>query len=177
MESALIGILGVLLGILLNEAIRRNRRIEDFGMRVFDKRLKIYEELYSKINKAVEVANVVVEEVGHTKEQRHGMMSEVILDLAGFCDEHAMYLNDEIALHSTGSFVGAEDIFELKPAAKKHALERFREDVKLAKEMIRKESGIVDIERHFTSITQAKHSSRLIEYYRELKSKQEAKTV
>ncbi|MFA6093895.1 MAG: hypothetical protein WCU88_10090 [Elusimicrobiota bacterium] len=175
MESALIGILGVLVGILLNEAIRRQRRIEDFGLRVFDKRLKIYEELYTRIDKTAEIAHIVIEEAGHSNEDRHAMMSEGILALTGFCDRNAMYLNEELALHAMATFVGAEDIFKMNPAAKKRALEKYREDVLAAKRMVRKESGIMDIEKHFTSITQAKHSSPLIEYYRELKRKQDDK--
>jgi xanthosine utilization system XapX-like protein len=44
MGTALIGLLGVLVGISINEWLRKRNRIETYAARVFDKRLEIYEE-------------------------------------------------------------------------------------------------------------------------------------
>ena len=48
-------------------------------------------------------------------------------------------------------------------------VKRFNEDLRNAKKMIRKEAGIEDIERLFSSITKPKHSSPIIDYYRKKK--------
>lgn len=56
MEAAIIGLTGMLLGILLNELLRRRNRIEGYAVRVFDKRLEIYEGLYERVSACSEVA-------------------------------------------------------------------------------------------------------------------------
>jgi len=56
MEEAVIGLLGVLLGIGLGEYLRRKRRLENYSSTVFEKRLALYEELFEKVNKYSVVA-------------------------------------------------------------------------------------------------------------------------
>jgi hypothetical protein len=51
MEEALIGLLGVLVGLFVNEHFRKTNRIENYSSTVFEKRLKIYEELMAIVDK------------------------------------------------------------------------------------------------------------------------------
>ena len=68
--------------------------------------------------------------------------------------------------------MGMEDVYDLEDEAeKKIALERFYKNLRNAKEMIRKESGVEDINKPFSKITKAKHSSPIIKYYREKKKR------
>jgi hypothetical protein len=48
MDSALIALIGVLIGILTNEYLRRNNRIEKYSEKLFDKKLEIYKTTLSK---------------------------------------------------------------------------------------------------------------------------------
>ena len=61
MTQALIGVLGVLVGIFVNELLRRNRRIEDYSTKIFEKRLQVYEELYSKLHECYEASGDALE--------------------------------------------------------------------------------------------------------------------
>ena len=61
METAFIGLLGVLLGVLLNEYFRKKSRIEIYSKEVFQKRLEIYEELYKKMEDSYLIAQDIIE--------------------------------------------------------------------------------------------------------------------
>jgi hypothetical protein len=90
MTQALIGILGVLVGILVNEAIRRHRRIEDYSANIFEKRLQVYEQLYSKLDECHEAANSV-RNGDHPAEQRDQIMSTFVFPLLEFMDKNSLY--------------------------------------------------------------------------------------
>jgi len=61
MESAIVGCLGLLLGVVLGEFFRRRRRIEVYAQKVFEKRLEIHEELHALMRAAYVVAVEVME--------------------------------------------------------------------------------------------------------------------
>lgn len=170
MDSALIGLVGVLIGILLNETLRRRNRIENYSAKVFEKRLTIYEELFELIRAYSGVADEVIENENLTKEERHQLVSEAIHSVAGFSDENELYLNEEIIVHCVPLMMGVEDIFYIEDEnGKKKEIQKFQDNLLAAKRMIRKESGIQDLDNLFGSITKAKHSSPIIDYYRNKK--------
>jgi hypothetical protein len=167
METALIGLLGVLLGIVLNEQLRRRNRIENYSTSVFDRRLDLYEELFRRVSKYSEVATEVIENDELTKEQRHELVSAALHEVAGFCDEHELYLNEELTVHCFPILAGVEEIHYIKDKDKRDLeIKGFRDNLLAAKRMIRKEAGIADLDKLYHSITKAKHSSPIIEYYR-----------
>ena len=75
MTEALIGVIGLLLGILLGEYFRRGRRIELYSKEIFQKRLQIYEELYKKIGEAKKIADDIIENPKYSKEERKELLS------------------------------------------------------------------------------------------------------
>lgn len=172
METALIGLVGVLLGIVINEQLRRRNRIENYSTSVFDRRLGLYEELFRRVSRCSEVADEVIENDDLTKEQRHALVSEAIHEVAGFCDEHELYIDEELTVHCVPILMGVEDIHDIDNDDKKEKeVKRFRDNLLAAKRMIRKEAGIADLDKLFRAITKPKHSSQIIEYYREQKKK------
>lgn len=167
MENALIGLLGVLVGILINEMLRRRNRIESYATKVFDKRLEIYEGLYLRVTAASEIATDVIENPEYSPQQRHEIVSAGIHEIAGWCDKYDMYVNPELAIHCTPLLMGVEEIYDIEDAdEKKDRIAQFREEIGNAKKMIRKEAGIADIEKAFSSITKPKHTSPIIDFYR-----------
>ena len=176
MEIALIGLLGVLLGIVLNEQLRRRNRIENYSTSVFERRLDLYEELFRRVSQYSEIATEVIENDELTKEQRHELVSAAILEVAGFCDEHELYINEELTVHCVPILMGVEDIYYIEDKnQKEQGIDRFRDNLLAAKRMIRKESGIADLDKLYLSITKPKHSSPIIEYYRKLKKERGTK--
>ena len=61
MDGALIGLVGLLIGGLLNEHYRRKSRIEKYSSQVFEKRINIYEGLMSEIKLASSIINELIE--------------------------------------------------------------------------------------------------------------------
>jgi hypothetical protein len=170
METALVGLLGVIVGVLINEILRRKSRIESYASRVFDKRLEIYEGLYERVAACSEIANNVTRNKDYSFEERLIAVSDGVHSIVEWCDIYNMYLNDEIVVHCCPLLMGMENVYDLEDETeKKIALERFYKNLRNAKEMIRKESGVEDINKLFSKITKAKHSSPIIKYYREKK--------
>jgi len=173
MEAAWVGVIGGLAGVLLgsglSEVLRRSNRIESYASRVFDKRMEMYEQLFTKFIDAQAMALEVMERGKHTKEERHAMISAVILDIADFSDRNALYLNEELAIHCTGALMGAEDVADIGDEKERDdAAGHVRANVRNAIQMIKAESGISRINRFFGKLTRAKISSPMIDYYRGL---------
>lgn len=104
-----------------------------------------------------------------TKDQRHALVSATVLDIAGFSDEHELYLSEELTVHCTTLLMGVEDIPALPDGPEKtERIQRFRNDLLASKRMVRKEAGITDLDKLLRSTIKPKHSSAAIEYYREL---------
>jgi hypothetical protein len=85
METALIGLVGVLLGIFINEMLRRRNRIESYAGHVFDKRLEIYEGLYQRVAALGPLATDLIENSSYCRDQRHQIVSAAVHDVAGWC--------------------------------------------------------------------------------------------
>jgi hypothetical protein len=176
METALIGFVGVLLGIFINEMLRRRNRIESYAGHVFDKRLEIYEGLYQRVAALGPLATDLIENSNYSHEQRHQIVSVAVQDIAGWCDDNDMYINEELTVHCVPLLMGIEDVYDMKDEASKQAtIAHFRENFRAAKKMIRKEAGIEDIEKLFSRITKPRRSSPIVEAYREEKQRQGAK--
>ncbi|MDC4533647.1 hypothetical protein OHV54_12155, partial [Acinetobacter baumannii] len=71
MGSALIGLIGVVIGILCNEYFRRENRIEKYSEKIFEKRLQIHESLFEKIKEDYEAINNLINDRELTLEERH----------------------------------------------------------------------------------------------------------
>ena len=61
--APVIGIVGVVVGVLLNEFMRRRSRRELYAPKIFEKRLAAYEGLIEQIHQGSKVANEVIERV------------------------------------------------------------------------------------------------------------------
>jgi len=106
METALIGLAGVLLGILINEILRRQNRIESYAGRVFEKRLEIYEGLYHRVAALGPLASDLINNSTYSYEERHQIVSVGVHDVASWCDDNDMYINEELAVHCVPLFNG-----------------------------------------------------------------------
>ncbi|WP_285417886.1 hypothetical protein [Pseudomonas sp. efr-133-TYG-5] len=179
MEAALIGMIGVIIGIFFNEFIRRANRIESYAQKTFDKRLEIFNELYQRVSECGSLGQRVISEIELPSEERYELISDAIIEFAGWCDNHGLYLPEEVSLHCMTLLMGVEEIPDIEDENQKlERIKNFQTQLRYAKEMIRKESGIEDINKTFASMTKAKYSSPIIEYYRAqkkamLKSKQQ----
>lgn len=171
MTEGLIAIVGILVGVLLNELFRRSNRIENYSSRIFDKRLQIYEELMMRVQETSELVTDIIKSEELSADEMHDNCHPKILNLLGYCDSNQLYLNDEITVHIGATFCRIGEIIDSDDQAFKDSeIQEFWHDINNAKGMIKAESGIEEMNALFKKITKAKHRSPVIEYYRRGKS-------
>ena len=168
--TSLIGLVGVILGVLLNEGIRRSRRIETFSPKLFEKRLEKYEKLMALVQAGYDVASDVMTNPAHSQEERHALISQAILGIAQFTDQEELYLDPELGAHCVATFMGAEDALSIEdPKEREQAQREVLDMYKEAKRMIREDSGIFEIEKLFRSIHKPRLTSPVIDRIRYLR--------
>lgn len=172
MKEALIGFLGVLLGILLGEMLRRYSRIENYSAKVFEKRLDIYEALLVRLRLAAESVREMMDNEHLSKAERHQIVSAAVLDIAEFCDEHELYISEELTVHCVSFLMGTEDIGDIAdPQERERLKNNFGQDLLLAKRMLRQEAGLTKMDKVFRSVMKPKYSGPIVDYYRDMKKK------
>ncbi|HHP0322249.1 hypothetical protein [Acinetobacter baumannii] len=172
MGSALIGLIGVVIGILCNEYFRRENRIEKYSEKIFEKRLQIHESLFEKIKKDYEAINNLINDRELTLEERHNIVSKVILELADFIDVIEFYLDERLVVQVMTLFMGTEEILP-DSADREEKISTFRKDLKLTKKMIIDESGVTQAVNSFRKVSKSKPTSSIISYFESLKKTNE----
>jgi len=122
-----IGIVGVIVGVLLNEFMRRRNRRELYAPKIFEKRLAAYEGLIEQIHHGSKVAEEVIENNELTQEQRHDLISVVVHGMIEFAEKHHLYLDEELTVHCMALFMGVEDIYDAAEDDKQELLDHYRQ--------------------------------------------------
>ena len=165
----LFGVACLLLGIGLNEWIRRSNRIEAYAGAVFKERFDVYVKLWEIIRDAKPRADGIIKDSALSADARRECISELVWQVVNFCDEKSLYLNDEVIVHCCTVFMGVEDI-PAEPDAKKRdeMVAQFEKGFQKVKEIVRAETGLTRMDGVFRQVTKARYSSEVIEYFRKL---------
>lgn len=164
-EIILVGLLGVLLGFLLSDYIKRKARIEEHYDNFFKKRLNTYQNLGKKISTASTTINQLESVTDMTidvKKARAFHVSSIVLE---FVDDHALYLNDEIVEQCKSTFQGVSEMY----------IEEFYDDLLVSfdkqinniKCMIRNDLLTSDVDKLFT-MANSTSGIRVIEGFRNI---------
>jgi metal-dependent HD superfamily phosphatase/phosphodiesterase len=174
--AAIFGLIGIIVGIILNEVFRRKNRIESFASTVFERRLNIYEELFKKVQEAYEIADDVISNPAYSQEQRRDIVFVAGLDIAEFCDENAFFIDSDLGAHCTALLMGVEDIYPLGDEAEKQkAIREYRENRISTLRMIEEEAGVYQVKTLFKSISKPRLDSPFIAYLNELREEKRKK--
>ena len=106
MEQALIGLGGIIVGILITEYFRRRNRVEVYSQKIFDKRLQIYEELFSLTQHGNDVATQLIDDVSLSKDERLNLIGDEIMNIAEFIDKNEIYIDKYISAQCMYIFNG-----------------------------------------------------------------------
>ena len=168
MESALIGLAGLLIGALLAEYFRRNNRIEVYSQKIFERRFEIYEQLMKLVQTAYQVASDVLEDTKMSDEDRKGVIATEIMRIAEYVDENTLFVNEYIAADATALFVGIVDISQIQSDQEREAaIHHFRNHYKAVKQNILEESGIRQINDHLKIVSRSRLDSPIIRLMKE----------
>ena len=134
MTEAFIGLLGILIGLLINEHFRRTNRIEKYSSHIFDKRLEIYEKLMHLVNEKSSLVMDIIENNQLSKEEANKICHSAGFEIMEYCDANWLYLNEEIIVHIATTFIGVDDIIESdNEGFKKKEKQEFRKSIVSAK--------------------------------------------
>ncbi|OFV99631.1 MAG: hypothetical protein A3H28_14510 [Acidobacteria bacterium RIFCSPLOWO2_02_FULL_61_28] len=163
MESALIGLVGVLIGALLSEHFRRRNRVEVYSHKIFERRLEVYEGLMALVQQAYTIAVDVMENSKRTPEERHTLIAEAVHLVADYTDNNALFIDGYVGSHATAMFMGAEDVQSISDDVERNvAISEFQSMYKSAKQMILEESGVHEINKHFKLVSRSNPESPII---------------
>ncbi|WP_417268550.1 hypothetical protein [Celeribacter baekdonensis] len=169
--APVIGFVGLFVGAFVNEWLRRKNRREQFAQTVFEKRLKVYEELIEKISEGEKIVNSFLE--AHlSADERHDLVSIAIHGVATYVDQNTLYLDEEIGMHCVALFMGTEEIPDATDDNRKEMTANYHQMRKAAYQMIREDSGVAELDRLFKAVNRPLIDSPVIEYYRERKKEQ-----
>lgn len=166
------GVLGTILGVLLNEFVRRKNRRELYAPKIFEKRLSAYESLAELIDSGSDAATQVIENPDLSAEQRHGLIAAVVMSIAKSVDKNRLYIDEELGAHCTALFMGVEDIHTAEPEDREKLLKNYRHLRTEALRMIGEDSGVAEINKLFRTINRPKIGGPVVEAIRELRRKQ-----
>ena len=167
--APVIGIVGVVVGVLLNEFMRRRNRRELYAPRIFEKRLAAYEGLIEQIHQGSKVAGEVIESDDFTEEQRHDLISVVVHEVAEFAEKNRLYLDEDLAVHCMALFMGVEKIHDASEKDRHELLDHYHQMQKEALRMAAEDFGVAEINRLFKAINKPKIDGAFIRYFREAK--------
>jgi hypothetical protein len=173
--SSLIGLGGVIIGILINEYFKRKNRESLYSDAIFQKRLSVYEELFTKMHKASEIGGEIIKEKNLSKKERHKIWSSIVLDIASYTDKNKLYLNEKIAVHCMLTLIGIEDIHDLPEDEQKVETSKFYTGLKEAGDLIKEETGLKRLDKFFKKINKPNISSSYIEAFSKIKEEYEEK--
>ena len=160
---------GIFIGLFIAEYFRRKRRIEDYSNVIFNKRFKAYEKLFQFVSDSQDLGREILETDKYNQEERHKRWMDLVLCMDKFTDDNALYLNEEISFHCVACLAGVDSIPEKQDIEeKREAIRKFHDDIKNAKQMIKDEIGLTQVEKVFRKISKSKPKSDRINYHRDL---------
>ena len=172
--EVVIGLLGIVIGIVLAEFIRRTNRIESLNNQIFNERLKAFIDLYRLMQDTyVDVNEYIDNFKKYDQELWTEMVSNTIFSIVVFTDQNGFLISEQLKLQCCTLYMGLEDI-DIK------SIDSYRTELQEKHKntimMIQNESGINRINKKLKEIIRFNHKSPVIEYYNLLKKKEKKRS-
>lgn len=167
--TALIGLVGVPVGIALGEFLRRRQRAEQFAAAIFAKRVEAYDELVNILHEGLGIANTIIDDPALSSNERHALISASIAPVAQHVDRNILYIDEELGAHCTALFMGLEELWDLPKEEREVRIGEFRANWLETRRMILEDSGIAKVHRLLRDINRPRITSPVIDHIRELR--------
>jgi hypothetical protein len=164
-----IGLIGVPLGVLLGEFVRRRNRSEQFAAAIFAKRLEAYEVLIALVDEGRAIAERVLSDPELSPGDRKALIGQALFPIAEHTDRSALYIDEELGVHCAALFMGVEDIPEMAETEKQAALANYRGQLQETRRMILEDSGVAKANKFFRAVHRPQITSPIIDYLRALR--------
>lgn len=174
--------LSALGGVWLASYLGSKNRNENFiAKEIMLKKLEHYERLFSLMRTADEEVSHLYDlaKKAKTKDELRKIPDTVFaagLAIAQYTDDNKLYLDEDVAIHVTATFLGPSDIYELDPSSKRYAKKvkeseaHYREQYNQGIELIADYAGFKRLEKTYKKINKPTASSPLIDYANEVRN-------
>lgn len=173
--------LSALGGVWLSLYLGSKNRNENFiAKEIMLKKLEHYEQLFSLMRTADEEVTHLFDlaRKAKTKDELTKIPDAVFragLAIAQYTDDHRLYLDEDVAIHITATFLGPSDVYELDPISKGYAKKikesetHYREQYNQGITLIADYAGFKRLEKTYKKINKPSVSSPLIDYANEIR--------
>jgi len=173
--TILIGPIGIILGIFINEYFKRKNRSSLFSEEIFRRKLDIYEKLYYKMREAYNFAHEIIEDKNLSKYERKKRWTNVVIPIMEYLDQNALYIDGNIRLHCSITLVGVEELADLPPNEKKTQTKEYFTNWQQTSRLIREDCGLKRLDKFFSKINKPDITSDYIEYAHKRKKEMDKK--
>jgi hypothetical protein len=171
MKEIFVGLIGIIIGIVFSEILRRLNRSEIFASQIFSERLRVYEGLYDIVHHFPETISAVSDPEKLSFEEARRMVSEAIGVCGRYCDKNSFYLDDESAIQSMTPLMGLEDIRNIQDFEEREKqAQEIRDEVLKTQKMKRDKSGMTKIDKFFRKTHKSDIKSDALEYWRKIRT-------
>ena len=151
------------------EHFRRRNRVEAYSLKVFERRLEVFEGLFRLVQEAYQVACEVLDNTELSHEERTALVFPAGLRIAEYTDENALYLDHYVAADAAAFMLGVDDILAIEDLTEREAeISVFRQRYKSLKQLIIEESGVYQVNQHFRLVSRSRPDSPIIRRIKEL---------
>lgn len=168
-EKGLIALLGVVVGALLSEYLRRRARREEYSRVLFDKRFASYEVLWKKINLLHDHAAKLMNDSRELKE-RLAEWDQAKSEIIDFVIDNMLYFSREIVVHLTSTFAAVDEILKAADSTKLNLVgQQYFKNLFQLRNMIRSESGADAARSVLRKIFRVRYRSEYLDVFRKQK--------
>lgn len=173
--------LSALGGVWLSSYLGSKNRNENFiAKEIMLKKLERYERLFSLMRSADEEVSSLFDlaRKAKTKVELTKIPDTVFpagLAIAQYTDDQRLYLDQDVAMHITATFLGPSDVYELDPESKGYAKKikesetHYREQYNQGVELIADYAGFNRLEKTYKKINKPTATSPIIDYANEIR--------
>ena len=87
-----------------------------------------------------------------------------------YCDENQFFLSEELIVSVGSTFVETSTIFQSEDKTEvEETIVKFNTDIYNLRKMIKSDSGVCEIDKHFKKVGKVKYKGPIIDYYKKVK--------
>lgn len=130
------------LSVITNKYVEENK-----SSTLFDKRIKVCEQLFYEIQQVNSLINELIEAKNISKKEKRETGFYLGLRIAQFTEDNDFYLQQEVTVQCVGTFVIVGDLFSSDKTIREETLEDYRRNIRASQKLLKSvnSEGLIDL--------------------------------